>query len=205
MSMVHRIDLVREFHETFDVPNFTAWNFKNREINKLRINLLIEEAKEFRVAYKAKDRVAMLDGLCDLEYVLCGALLQWGIWDEAEFRHEWSLTNGDDLSSNIIDSIAELNASILAFLEVAAIECCENIENEIQSAVWGLQFLQFDAAFQNVHESNMSKLWNDAEKDASCHPLQWFTKKGDLWICRNSLGKVLKSPSFIKPQLEQFI
>jgi predicted HAD superfamily Cof-like phosphohydrolase len=63
---------------------------------------------------------------------------------------------------------------------------------------------QVDAAFTEIHRSNMSKVWTDDEIDsipADCRS----TRVGDnRHIVRRSDGKIAKSPSYSPARLEGF-
>lgn len=72
------LDLVREFHSTFgqavaDHPFVDNWI-----LNELRLGLIREEADELEAALANGDKVAALDALTDLQYVLDGAYLALG-------------------------------------------------------------------------------------------------------------------------------
>jgi len=72
------LDQVREWHESFQAPvlNEPALPEGRRE---LRLSLLEEEIKELREAVEANDMVEVLDALCDIQYVLDGAFLEFGL------------------------------------------------------------------------------------------------------------------------------
>jgi len=72
------LDQVREWHENFNAPvlNEPALPEGRRE---LRLSLLEEEIKELREAVEAGDMVEVLDALCDIQYVLDGAFLEFGL------------------------------------------------------------------------------------------------------------------------------
>lgn len=72
------IQLVREFHAAFDQPDADAPNVGDETTNQLRIALLQEELFELQDALDARDPVAVLDALTDLQYVLDGSYLQLG-------------------------------------------------------------------------------------------------------------------------------
>ena len=63
---------------------------------------------------------------------------------------------------------------------------------------------QVDAAFTEIHRSNMSKVWTDDELDhipADCRS----TRVGDnRHIVRRNDGKIVKSPSYSPARLEGF-
>ncbi len=46
---------------------------------ELRVSLIDEEAAEFRAAWERRDRIAMIDALCDIVYVAYGAAVEMGI------------------------------------------------------------------------------------------------------------------------------
>ncbi len=72
---------VQEFHETYGLPVEGAPNISDEKTNLLRINLLQEELDELKDALKDRDLVETLDALIDLQYVLDGAFLSFGLHD----------------------------------------------------------------------------------------------------------------------------
>lgn len=67
--------MVREFHEAFDLPI----NDATRTLNKLRADLIREEAEETADAVESGDLEHMAKELADLAYVVYGAALTLGI------------------------------------------------------------------------------------------------------------------------------
>lgn len=122
------LDQVQEFHETYGLPVLSSPDINDEKTNALRINLLAEELDELKEALAAGDLVETLDALIDLQYVLDGAFLSFGL---------------------------------------------QNVKQ---------------AAFDEVHRSNMSKLGEDGKP-----------------IRRPEDGKVLKGPNYFKPDMAQFI
>lgn len=122
------LEQVQEFHETYGLPVKDAPDLTDPQTNELRINLLAEELEELQEAIENNDHVEVLDALIDLQYVLDGAFLSFGLADVKE------------------------------------------------------------AAFNEVHRSNMSKLGEDGK------PIR---REGD--------GKVMKGPNYFKPDVKQFI
>ena len=118
------LDAVQEFHEAFDLPVKDHMDISDPKTNLLRINLLAEELDELKEALDAGDMVEVLDALTDLQYVLDGAYLSFG-----------------------------------------------------------LQHVK-QAAFDEVHRSNMSKLGADGRP------------------VKDERGKVLKGPAYSPPALE---
>ncbi len=121
------LECVREFHEAYGVVNKDAPDISDEGINNLRLSLLQEELDELRDALANNDIVEVLDALSDLQYILDGSYLSWGLGDLKE------------------------------------------------------------AAFNEVHRSNMSKLGEDGKP-----------------IYREGDGKVLKGPNYTPPDLAQF-
>ncbi len=122
------LDQVQEFHETYGLPVEAELNISDAQTKMLRINLLQEELDELKEALDNNDPVETLDALIDLQYVLDGAFLSFGLQGVKE------------------------------------------------------------AAFNEVHRSNMSKLGEDGKP-----------------IRRMSDGKVMKGPNYFKPDMAQFV
>lgn len=70
---------VMEFHLTFDHPVEFVPTFINEDRAKLRVELIDEEFAELKAAIQMKDIVGIADALGDLEYVINGAALEYGI------------------------------------------------------------------------------------------------------------------------------
>jgi len=122
------LEMVQEFHETYGLPVEDEQTLSSEKTQKLRINLLAEELDELKEALADNDPIETLDALIDLQYVLDGAFLSFGM---------------------------------------------QNVKQ---------------AAFEEVHRSNMSKLGEDGKP-----------------IRRESDGKVMKGPNYFKPDMTQFI
>lgn len=70
--------LVREWHEAFGVPVEPAPVIPASRI-QMRLAILEEEVRELRAAAEAGDLVETLDALCDIQYVLDGTFLEFGL------------------------------------------------------------------------------------------------------------------------------
>ncbi len=75
------LEQVQIFHETYGLPVKSAPDISDEKTNKLRINLLAEEVEELQEALEAGDMVEVLDALTDIQYVLDGAYLSFGLQD----------------------------------------------------------------------------------------------------------------------------
>lgn len=126
--MKSTIEMVEEFHETYGLPVHGEPDLSCEQTKQLRINLLQEELNELKEALEDNDPVETLDALIDLQYVLDGAFLSFGLQGAKQ------------------------------------------------------------AAFEEVHRSNMSKLGEDGKP-----------------IRRPEDGKVMKGPNYFRPDLAQFI
>lgn len=128
MTKRSTLERVQEFHETYGLPVHDAPSLSCAQTRQLRINLLQEELDELKAALADNDPVETLDALIDLQYVLDGAFLSFGLQGVKE------------------------------------------------------------AAFDEVHRSNMSKLGADGKP-----------------IIRPEDGKILKGPDYFAPDLAQFL
>lgn len=76
------LNSVAKFHNTFNLPVLEAVTIPSKERCKLRINLLQEELDELKEAIEDNDIVEVADALCDIQYVLSGAILEFGLADK---------------------------------------------------------------------------------------------------------------------------
>lgn len=149
---------VTEFHKTTDSNIEPHPCIPGLDRIALRIDLIAEELEELRKAAYQKDVVEVLDALCDLQYVLTGTVLEFGM---------------------------------------------QNI---------------FEAAFNEVHDSNMSKFCKDtmeakaAADSFTFHKMEnkrrdaYFKKVGNHFVIRDSYTeKILKGPRFRQPDLKSII
>jgi predicted HAD superfamily Cof-like phosphohydrolase len=118
------IKRVKIFHEKFGHPVKSEIGFPDEKTQKLRVDLLQEELNELKEAIADKDIVGVADALADIQYVLSGAVLCFGLQEV------------------------------------------------------------FDDVFQEVQNSNMSKLGKDGKP-----------------IYRQEDGKILKGENYFKPNL----
>lgn len=94
MKQPESLDLVAEFHRTFKHPILEKPSIPSEDRCKLRVALLAEELKELEVAIIEKDIVGVADALCDLQYVLSGAILEFGLGEKFDtLFHEVQRSN----------------------------------------------------------------------------------------------------------------
>lgn len=74
--------MVADFHRTFKHPILPSPAIPDENRCRLRVALLSEELKELEVAIVEKDIVEIADALCDIQYVLAGAILEFGLGEK---------------------------------------------------------------------------------------------------------------------------
>lgn len=79
MKQPDALNLVADFHNTFKHPILKEPGIPGEDRCKLRVALIAEELKELEVAILEKDIVEIADALCDIQYVLSGAILEFGL------------------------------------------------------------------------------------------------------------------------------
>jgi predicted HAD superfamily Cof-like phosphohydrolase len=82
MDKIDSLNQVAEFHKTFNAPILSEPQIPSNERCELRISLLQEELNELKEAISQKNLVEIADALCDLQYVLSGAVLEFGMGDK---------------------------------------------------------------------------------------------------------------------------
>lgn len=82
MKQPDALNQVAEFHTTFQHPILASPGIPADNRCKLRVALIAEELKELEVAILEKDIVEVADALCDIQYVLSGAILEFGLGDK---------------------------------------------------------------------------------------------------------------------------
>ena len=82
MKQPESLELVAEFHKTFKHPIVAQPSIPSENRCNLRVALIAEELKELEVAILEKDIVGVADALCDIQYVLSGAILEFGLGEK---------------------------------------------------------------------------------------------------------------------------
>lgn len=99
--MDKQINHVAEFHRAFKIPQEQSPTIPAPARCELRFNLLQEELNEFKEAYEAGDLVEVADALVDLQYILFGSVLEFGLQDKfAELFEEVQRSNMSKLDDN---------------------------------------------------------------------------------------------------------
>jgi predicted HAD superfamily Cof-like phosphohydrolase len=79
MEKLDSLNQVAEFHNTFGAPVLPHPTIPHETRCSLRVKLLEEELEELKKAIADNDMVEIADALCDLQYVLSGAILEFGL------------------------------------------------------------------------------------------------------------------------------
>ena len=82
MQQPDSLNQVAEFHKTFKHPVLDQPTIPDEKRCALRVSLIAEELKELEAAIKDKDLVEIADALCDIQYVLSGAILEFGLGEK---------------------------------------------------------------------------------------------------------------------------
>lgn len=79
MQTPDSLNHVAEFHKTFHHPIEANPIIPSKKRSDLRVELIAEELKELAEAIENNDLVEVADALCDIQYVLAGAILEFGL------------------------------------------------------------------------------------------------------------------------------
>jgi predicted HAD superfamily Cof-like phosphohydrolase len=82
MEQINSLNQVADFHNTFNAPILENPQIPSEKRCQLRVALLQEELNELSEAIKDNNIVEIADALCDLQYVLSGAVLEFGLGDK---------------------------------------------------------------------------------------------------------------------------
>lgn len=82
MKNPQSLSAVARFHQTFKHPILPQPAIPDEKRCRLRLSLIAEELKELEKAIQEKDLVEVADALCDIQYVLAGAVLEFGLGEK---------------------------------------------------------------------------------------------------------------------------
>jgi predicted HAD superfamily Cof-like phosphohydrolase len=181
---------VKEFHETFRAKVGTEPSI-DTGFEKLRVALIAEEVNETLLAIMTNDEVEFADGLGDMDYVIEGAAITFGVEiDEETLTHARGMLakeNYVELIGHLVLGVRGLNEFLMpsdTYPEDYRIRYVIACLTNLKAVVWEIAErakLPLAEIIEVIHESNMSKLGEDG------HP-----------IFRED-GKILKGPGFFTP------
>ncbi len=109
MQEASPLNKVAEFHKTFKHPILQTPGIPLKARCDLRVSLLLEEMKELQQAINENDLVEVADALCDIQYVLSGAILEFGLGEK--FQLLFDEVHRSNMSK-ACKSVEEANATI---------------------------------------------------------------------------------------------
>ena len=119
MEKLDCLNQVAEFHRTFKHPILDTPQIPSAERCNLRVALIAEELKELEVAILEKDIVGVADALADIQYVLSGAVLEFGLGNK--FKALFDEVQRSNMSK-ACNTIEEAEATVKHF-EAKGTEC----------------------------------------------------------------------------------
>lgn len=109
MEKIDSLNQVAEFHSTFQHPIVKEPTIPSEDRCQLRVELIREELKELQEAIEDNDIVEIADALCDIQYVLSGAVLEFGLGDKfVELFNEVQRSNMSKACETEAEAIATL-------------------------------------------------------------------------------------------------
>ena len=110
MEKLNSLSQVAEFHKTFNAPILDKPQIPSDDRCKLRVSLLQEELNELQEAISNKDLIEIADALCDIQYVLSGAVLEFGLGDKfVELFNEVQRSNMSKACKTMQEALATLS------------------------------------------------------------------------------------------------
>jgi predicted HAD superfamily Cof-like phosphohydrolase len=119
MEDLKSLTQVAEFHKTFKHPILEKATIPSIERCQLRIELLSEELKELQEAVNAGNLTEIADALCDLQYVLSGAVLEFGLGNN--FKNLFDEVHRSNMSK-ACKTVEEANATINHYKTTANVD-----------------------------------------------------------------------------------
>jgi predicted HAD superfamily Cof-like phosphohydrolase len=108
MEQLDALNQVAEFHRTFQHPIEPQPTIPAEARCRLRVALLEEEVAELKTAIAKGDLVEIADALCDIQYVLSGAVLEFGMGEK--FRELFDEVQRSNMSK-VCKTLAEAEAT----------------------------------------------------------------------------------------------
>ncbi len=117
--MTDNIKKVAEFHKASGAPVLTTPQIPDTGRIDLRVSLLEEEVKEFETAAFKKDLVGVIDALTDIQYVLLGTIVEFGLHDL--FQEAFDEVHASNMSK-FCETYEEAKVSTLHYCHVKRVE-----------------------------------------------------------------------------------
>jgi len=120
MKALDALNQVAEFHKTFQHPIEKEPLIPERKRCDLRVELIREELQELEAAIESKDLVEIADALCDIQYVLSGAVLEFGLGEK--FRDLFDEVQSSNMSKRC-RSQEEAEATVEYYKKERGMDC----------------------------------------------------------------------------------
>mmetsp|Transcript_87000 Transcript_87000/g.243932 ORF Transcript_87000/g.243932 Transcript_87000/m.243932 type:complete len:400 (+) Transcript_87000:61-1260(+) len=115
----HALSSVASFHDLFEVPVVEDGpRIPSADRCQLRVSLLQEELDELQAAIVAQDLVECADALADLQYVLSGAVLEFGL--QHSFKGIFDEVQRSNMSK-LCTTLDEAEATVAHYLETKGV------------------------------------------------------------------------------------
>ena len=112
MEKLDALRQVAEFHRTFGHPIEPVPVIPAEVRCQLRVALIAEELEELKEAIEEGDIVAVADALCDIQYVLSGAVLEFGLGEK--FNTLFNEVQRSNMSKACL-TVAEAEATVAQY------------------------------------------------------------------------------------------
>lgn len=120
MEVLDALNQVAEFHRTFKHPIQEKPAIPERRRCDLRVALIREELEELETAIENNDLVEVADALCDIQYVLSGAVLEFGLGEK--FRELFDEVQRSNMSKSC-STKEEAEATVRYYEEERGVNC----------------------------------------------------------------------------------
>lgn len=119
MQALDCLNQVADFHRTFQHPILETPQIPSKQRSDLRVALIAEELKELEEAIEEKNIIAVADALADIQYVLAGAILEFGLGNK--FRELFDEVQRSNMSKACA-TIEEAEATMKFYVEEKNVE-----------------------------------------------------------------------------------
>lgn len=110
MKEPNALNSVAQFHKTFNLPIEDEPVIPASKRCELRVNLLQEEVQELKEAIENNNLVEVADALADIQYVLSGAILEFGLGNKfTDIFNEVQRSNMSKTCKTLEEAIATKN------------------------------------------------------------------------------------------------
>lgn len=120
MKVLDSLNQVAEFHRTFRHPILDEPKIPSAKRCALRVALIREELEELEAAIEDNDLVEIADALCDIQYVLSGAVLEFGLGEK--FRDLFDEVQRSNMSKSCATQ-EEAEATVKYYKEQKNMDC----------------------------------------------------------------------------------